>query len=200
MKPMKPIKPEVQSPRSKVRSPQIKAAGSLAATLVFGLGLWTSDFELRATDVPLTPVDNLARRADDIVHGRVTTLEASRDDTGRPFTRVELDVLATWKGMATNRFSLVQASSALGPRPVKVLGEPEFRLGEEVIVFTVRNPRGESVTLDLARGKFGVTTNQATGVVEAANTGLKQATGYSLPGRAPVPLKELGRQVREAAQ
>jgi hypothetical protein len=194
------MKSKVQSPRSKVRSPQLKAGGALTATLLFGFGLWTSDFELRATDVPLTPVDNLARRADDVVHGRVASLEASRDDTGRPFTRVELDVLATWKGMATNRFSLVQASSALGPRPVKVLGEPEFRLGEEVIVFTVRNPRGESVTLDLARGKFGVTTNQVTGVVEAANTGLKQATGYSLPGRAPVPLKELGRQVREATK
>lgn len=150
-----------------------------------------------ATDVPLTPVDELARRADVVVRGRVVSLEATRDAEKRPFTRIEFDVLAVWKGPATNRLAVVQASSPLGPRPVQVPGEPQFRLGEDVVVFAVRNPRGELVTLDLARGKFSVRTNAVSGAVEAANDGARSAAGYGLPGRVPVPLERLTQQVKD---
>lgn len=148
------------------------------------------------------PVADLARRADAVVHGRVASFEASRDAEGRVFTRVELEAAEVWKGAATNRFSLVLGSGVLGERWVKVVGEPEFRLGEEVVVFTVRNPHGDAVTLDLAQGKFSVretkdgrklTSNGALG-------GTENAAGYRLPTLMPLPLAELKRRVGEAGR
>lgn len=165
---------------------------------VFGHWLLVLGSAVSASDVPLTPVEELARRAGDVVRGRVVSLEATRDEKGRPFTRVELDVAECWKGAATNQLTVVLASSSLGPRWVKVVGEPEFRLGEEVVVFAMRNPRGEAVTLDLARGRFVVTTNAVTGRLEAANQPVKG--GSAMPGRVPLPLAELKRRVQEALE
>lgn len=150
-----------------------------------------------ASDVPLTSIEELARRADIVVHGRVESLEARRDDSGRAFTRMELEVAETWKGAVTNRLTVVQGSAVLGARQVRVLGEPEFRLGEQVVLFGVFNPRGEAVTLDLARGKFSVTTNAVTQAVTAVSDGARVAGGVALPGQAPVELAELERRIRE---
>ena len=149
-------------------------------------------------DVPVpTPVEELARRADAVVHGRVASLEASRDVEGRVFTRVELDSPEFSKGPATNHFSLVMGSGVLGRRWTKVVGEPEFRLGEEVVVFTVRNPHGDAVTLDLAQGKF--TVHEATDGRKLLSNGVfggpAEATGYRLPTQVPLPLEELKRRV-----
>ena len=150
-----------------------------------------------ASDLPLTSIEELAKRADLVVHGRVESLEARRDDSGRPFTRVELDVTETWKGAVTNRLVVVQGSAVLGGRQVRVLGEPEFRLGEQVVLFGVFNPRGEAVTLDLARGKFSVSTNATTQAISAMSDGARVAGGVALPGQAPVALAELERRIRE---
>lgn len=151
-----------------------------------------------ATDVPMTSIEELARRADVVVHGRVESLEARRDESGRAFTRVELGVAETWKGVATNRLMVVQGSAVLGDRQVRVLGEPKFRLGEQVVVFGVFNPQGEAVTLDLARGKFSVTTNATSRAVVARSDGARAAGGVAFPGQAPVELAELRRRSMEA--
>jgi hypothetical protein len=149
-------------------------------------------------DVPApVPVEDLARRADTVVHGRVASLEASQDAEGRVFTRVELEAAEIWKGPATNRFSLVLGSGVLGRRWTKVVGEPEFRLGEEVVVFTVRNPQGDAVTLDLARGKFAVqVTGDGRKLLSNGVFGRPvEAAGYRLPTQVPLPLEELKRRV-----
>ncbi len=153
-----------------------------------------------ATDIPLTPVSELARRADLVVRGTVVSLEARRDPGGHLRTEVGLEVAESWKGMATNRLTVVQGSAVLGERQVKVVGEPEFRLGEQLVLFAVFNPLGEAVTLDLARGKFAVKTNPVTQRVVATSDGARVQGGVALPGQAPVEVSELRRQVREATQ
>lgn len=153
---------------------------------------------LRATDIPLTSIEELARRAEVVVRGSVTSMEAMRDGEGRPYTRLELAVTETWKGSATNRLWVVQGSAVLGQRQIRVLGEPEFRLGEEAVVFAVFNPAGEAVTLDLARGKFSVKTNAANGRLTAVSDGAKVAGGVALPGQAPVALDELKQRVKDS--
>lgn len=155
---------------------------------------------LRATDIPLTPIEELARRAEVVVRGSVASIEALRDGEGRPFTRLELTVAETWKGPSTNRLTVVQGSAVLGQRQVRVLGEPEFRLGEDAVVFAVFNPAGEAVTLDLARGKFTVRTNATTGQLTALSDGAKVSGGVALPGQAPVSLAELRERVKGGRQ
>lgn len=167
-------------------------AGAMALGLV--------GYAAQAADIPLTPVEELARRADVVVRGTVTSLEARQDAGGAPRTEIELTVGETWKGALTNRLTVVQGSSVLGRRQVRVLGEPEFRLGEELVLFAVLNPRGEAVTLDLARGKFTLKTNPVSNAVEAASDGARVRGGVALPGQAPVEIGELHRRVREAAR
>jgi hypothetical protein len=174
------------SPNTHFRPASTRALG-LAASLLTSLG----------SEIPLTPIEELARRAEIVARGRVASLEARRDDTGRAFTRVELDVMETWKGPETNRLVVVQGSAVLGSRQVRVLGEPVFRLGEAVVLFGVFNPRGEAVTLDLARGKFSVTTNTRSLALVATSDGARVAGGVALPGQAPVELTELKRRVQE---
>jgi hypothetical protein len=166
----------------------------LIALLAFGFA------SLRATDIPLTSIEELARRADVVVRGSVASIEAMRDGEGRPYTRLELTVSETWKGPSTNRLTVVQGGSVLGRRQVRVLGEPEFRLGEDAVVFAVFNPDGEAVTLDLARGKFSVRTNAATGRITAMSDGAKVSGGAALPGQTPVALDELRQRVKGGRQ
>ena len=147
------------------------------------------------------PVEDLAKRADAIVHGKVASLECARDGAGHMFTRVELDVSSVWKGAATNRFALVLAGGVLGDRKVSVVGQPEYRLGEEVVVFTARNPQGEAVTLDLAQGKFTVENNPEAGLKRVSNGvlgGPAAKAGYRLPTQVPLGLAELRRRVEAA--
>ena len=145
------------------------------------------------------PIEDLARRADMVVHGRVASLEVNADAGGHIFTRVELGEAEIWKGLATNHFSLVLAGGVLGGRWTKVVGGPEFRLGEEVVVFTLRNPDGNAVTLDIGQGKFGVRAAKdgqklvSNGVLGDAGV----TTGYRLPTQVPLSLEELKRRVEE---
>lgn len=147
------------------------------------------------------PVEDLAKRADTVVHGKVDALGCTRDPAGRIFTRVELDVAEVWKGKPAGRFTLVLAGGILGARKVAVLGGPEYRLGEEVVVFTARNQSGEPVTLDLAQGKFTVETAKASGAKHVANGvlgGPADKSGYRLPTQVPLELSELRRRVEAA--
>jgi hypothetical protein len=169
---------------------------SFAQAVALALGL--AGQVARATDIPLTSVEDLSRRADVVVHGTVVSLEAKQDDGGQPRTEIALSVNETWKGAPTNRLMVVQGSSVLGRRQVRVLGEPEFRLGQELVLFAVFNPRGEAVTLDLARGKFTLKTNAVSKALEATSDGARVSGGVALPGQAPMELGELHRRVREA--
>lgn len=162
------------------------------------VGLLATPWARAGAPVPV-PVEELARRADWVVHGRVASLEASRDASGRIFTRVELEQAEIWKSLVTNRFSLILGTGVLGDRWTKVVGGPEYRLGEEVVVFAVCNPNGDAVTLDLAQGKFTVrevkdgsklVSNGVLGDVGITN-------GYRLPTQVPLSLEALKRRVEE---
>ena len=148
------MKSEIRSLRSKVGNKVPVALAVLLASALAGR-------IAAAIGVPV-PVEDLAKRADAVVHGKVDALECTRDPAGRIFTRVELDVAEVWKGKPAGRFTLVLAGGVLGARKVAVVGGPEYRLGEEVVVFTACNESGEPVTLDLAQGKFTVETAQAS--------------------------------------
>jgi len=145
-------------------------------------------------------VEELARRAETVVHGRVESVETLLTPAGRRLTRVEVTPVEIWKGSATNRLGVVLASGVLGEHWVKVVGEPEYRPGEEVVVFAVVNEFGEAVTLNLSQGKFAVT---AAGPEKFVSNGLLGGSPSGQSGARPrhllpLRLESLRDRVREA--
>lgn len=187
------MKSKIQGPRSKVGEASRVALAVLLSSALAG--------RIAADIGAPVPVEDLAKRADTVVHGKVAALECTRDPAGRIFTRVELDVAEVWKGKPARGFTLVLAGGVLGARKVAVVGGPEYRLGEEVVVFTMRNASGEPVTLDLAQGKFTVEAAPASGAKHVANGvlgGPAEKSGYRLPTQVPLELSELRRRVEAA--
>jgi hypothetical protein len=108
--------------------------------------------------VPLS-IEQLTTKAQLVLQGSVTSKTVQRDTEGRIYTRIELQVADTWKGLSKGKtFTLVQSGGALGEEVATVDGQGQFSIGEEVVVFLVLNQRGEGVVIGLAQGKFNVRT------------------------------------------
>ena len=159
-------------------------------TLVFGLNLLLLGFvRVEATQIPAFSLKAIADRADRVVHGHVESVETIKGGDGRLRTRVEVVVEETWKGVSEPRAQVVQGSGVLGERWVRVVGEPEFRPGEEVVLFLVKTPTGEWVVAPLAQGKFSVTRNK---------DGVRVGNGVlGSVGTAPLGLPALRDQIRD---
>src|SRR5690242_3530988 len=111
---------------------------------------------LRATHFAPLSVEELSSASDVIVQGIVQSKTCARDDAGRLFTKIELAVSETWKGTASARFAIIQSGGILGEEGAMIPGQADYEIGEEVVAFLVLNPRGQSITLGLAHGKFHV--------------------------------------------
>ena len=167
------------------------------------LGLLFGVVTVQATQGRVVPIEDLVRRADAVVHARVESVETRLGASGRQETRVELVSVEVWKGLATNRVGLVLGSGVLGERWVRVVGEPEYRPGEEVVVFAVNNERGEAVTLELAQGKFVVTRipGKPDGWVSNGVYGAPPeatATGVRPPHQRLISVQQLRERVQES--
>ncbi len=158
--------------------------------------------ELGAAQMRPVSIEDLARRAERVVHARVEAVEMTRDDGDRMVTRVELRVEGTWKGEATGAVTVVQAGGTVGTRRVVVTGEARYVPGEEVVVFLVANPRGEWLTLDLAQGKFTVTrpAPDAAWVANPFHGGDPAPGGFRPASRLPMTLETLRARVTEGAR
>ena len=186
--------------------------------LVGGLvlaGLGRGGFEAGATRwTPLT-IEQLAARAEWIVRGKVTAIEVARDADGRLFTRIEGTVQESWKGSGKpapeGRCTWVAGGGTLGTRIEGAEVQAQYRVGESLVVFLVRNPAGEWVTVGLSQGRFEIHSDgagaswvrnpfwgeEAGSVPGAERTG---APTVRLPSRRPLSLDELRRRIREATE
>ena len=144
--------------------PPQKGVGVVSRVAVTGVAVVLSILlgfsSLEATQMPSFSLRSITERAGRVVHGRVESIETVKGGDGRLRTRVEVAVDDTWKGPAEPRVTVVQASGVLGERWVRVVGEPEFRPGEEVVLFLVRTPAGDWVVAPLSQGKFSVTRDK----------------------------------------
>jgi hypothetical protein len=174
--------------------------------LVFGLSVALNAFSV----VPIS-IEALAREADLVVHGTVLSKTCQQDPVGRIYTRVELAVSDVWKGAISGTpLIIVHGGGVLGERQTMVSGQVNYDVGEEVVVFLVRNQRSEGVTLSLMQGKFHVWAEREGGVRFAANPfhGLPEAgarsVGQSENGpmakAAALKLADLKQRVQEAAR
>ena len=122
-----------------------------------------------ASQVPLS-IETLAAKADAVVHGTVVRMSCQRDDGGRIFTTVHLQIIEQMNGRQRGgTLVIVQGGGVLGRRIARSPIQPRFRVGAEVIVFVVFNSRGEAVTLGLNQGKFDVVKPVETGLTTVRN-------------------------------
>ena len=128
------------------------------------MGLGLAGSLLAYQFVPLS-IDELAQQAQLVVQGRVLKKSCHQDPQGRIYTQVELQVAEVWRGqVASDTLLIVHSGGTVGRKTVRISGQVEYLLNEEVVAFLVRNQRGEAVTLGLAQGKFHVWSDPATGV------------------------------------
>ncbi|GDY23232.1 hypothetical protein LBMAG56_45790 [Verrucomicrobiota bacterium] len=146
------------------------------AFVLWGVWCVSSGF---ATQFLPVPIEELARTADVVLRGEVVSRSCERDPRGRLTTRIELAVSEVWKGAPTTHFTVVQAGGTLGEQRQTVIGQAEYRIGEEVVAFLALNRSGEGVTLGLAHGKFSL--------VRSRNSGELLAQSAFLGHVAPAP-------------
>ena len=159
-----------------------------------------------ASQVPLS-IETLAAKADVVVHGKVVRMSCQRDDEGRIFTKVHLQIIEQVKGQQRGgTLVVVQGGGVLGRRIARSPIQPRYRVGAEVIVFVVFNSRGEAVTLGLNQGKFDVVRASEIGLATVRNPfhGLakrddpRAVVKRALGQAKSLTLAELKRQVRRA--
>ena len=151
-----------------------------------------------ASQVPLS-IETLAAKADAVVHGTVVRMSCQRDDGGRIFTKVHLQIIEQMNGRQRGAtLVIVQGGGVLGRRIARSPIQPTYRVGAEVIVFVVFNSRGEAVTLGLNQGKFDVARQPETSLAHGAESvpRLGQAGRPARGGEArawPVKAADIGR-------
>lgn len=130
----------------------ISAALLLAATVCFGVVMR-----------PLS-VEELSSKADFVIQGIVTNKVCLKDEAGRIYTRVEVQVSETIKGKNVgDTISVVHGGGTVGDQTTEVSGQVEYEIGKEVVAFITVNPKGMAVTIGLCQGKFSVWRDANTG-------------------------------------
>ncbi len=161
-----------------------------------------------ASQVPLS-ITSMAAKADAVVHGKVVRMTCQRDDDGRIFTKVHLQILEQVKGRQRGgTLVVVQGGGVLGRRIARSPLQPTYRVGGEVVVFVMVNSRGEAVTLGMNQGKFDVAKQPESGLATVRNPfhGLakrddpRAVVKRALGQAKPLTLAELKRHVRRGAK
>ena len=159
-----------------------------------------------ASQVPLS-IETLAAKADAVVHGKVVRMSCQRDDDGRIFTKVHLQIIEQVKGQQRGgTLVVVQGGGVLGRRIARSPIQAKYKVGTEVVVFAVFNSRGEAVTLGLNQGKFDVVMQPEIGLATVRNPfhGLakrddpRAVVKRALGQAKSLTLAELMRRVRRA--
>ncbi|MFW6051315.1 MAG: hypothetical protein ACODAU_09085 [Myxococcota bacterium] len=132
----------------------LHAPGALAAVILLGAVVMPA----RATVMVEVPIEEMARQADGIVHGRVTrtgTRMVVRDGSLDPHTLVWIRV-DRWLAGSGGGEVVVRELGGVGE--VTALGRdgaPRYEAGEEVVAFLEPHAGGMR-TLAMAQGKFTV--------------------------------------------
>jgi hypothetical protein len=120
--------------------------------------------EFLATSAQKLSLEQLVRQADLIVKARVQEISAQQPpDPSTLATVVALDVEEQWKGPKTSQVTLKQPGGSAGEITQRVMGLPEFSVGEEVILFLKKQPDGRYATVGGKQGKFTIKTDPRSG-------------------------------------
>jgi len=115
-----------------------------------------------ATTVQRLTLDDMVKKAQTIVHGRVRSSVAHWSADGRLIvTTYTLDVKETIKGRTGRSIDLTVVGGKVGNQGLFVSGMPSFDTGEEAVVF-IENSGNYSTVVGLSQGKFAVRNDEVS--------------------------------------
>jgi hypothetical protein len=150
---------------------------------------------LRAT--VLLPIEfrELVTVATTIVHGHVADVRAEWVDGRRSIeTFVTIDADDYFKGGPGETVLVRVPGGQMGRYRTVFVGAPEFRRGEEVVLFLRGNPARGAVIVGLSQGAFRVAPDRAgrrvvtTPVLVGASVDQREAIVRGDPARRPLPV------------
>jgi hypothetical protein len=136
----------------------------LTSFIIF-LCLVGSAQSISATTAIVPPDDDLIIGARVIVKGKVLSIESSFDaQQDRIFTYIKLKVQEVLKGQITERKIVIkELGGQVGDRLNVVYGNPEFALGEQVLLYLDTWRDGSLRTYQMFLGKFSIIRDEKTG-------------------------------------
>jgi hypothetical protein len=147
----------------------------------------------RATTVVPPEFPTLVNDSDYIIRAvtrNVTTLKQAGAHGGRIFTRVELDIVEVIAGTPPANVVLEFLGGRLGDEQLKIEGMPEFKVGDEDILFVSGNGRTFCPLYAMMHGRYPVETDAATGrkfVARADHLPLQSTAEISTPMAEGLP-------------
>jgi CO dehydrogenase/acetyl-CoA synthase epsilon subunit len=140
-----------------------------------------------ATSIVIPSDDELIIGARAIVRGNVTAVSSGYDDAHKSiFTYITLRVQEVFKGqITTNEIVIKEPGGVTGTRGSIIFGTPEFKVGEDVLLYLDTWPDGSLRVHQWFLGKFNVNTNRANGkltIARDASTGNITVIGRSQAG------------------
>jgi Peptidase family C25/Putative Ig domain/Ig-like domain from next to BRCA1 gene/Matrixin len=134
-------------------------------SFVIFLCLLGSAQSISATTAIVPPDDDLIIGARVIVKGKVLSIQSSLDpQDNRIFTYIKLKGQEVLKGQLTERKIVIkELGGQTGDRLSVVYGNPEFAVGEQVLVYLDTWRDGSLRTYQMFLGKFSIIRDQRTG-------------------------------------
>ncbi len=155
----------------------------------------------RGTTVVPPEFTELVNGSDYIVHAvvkQVSSEKRARGNGVKIVTLVELEVIEVVAGTPPEKVTLELLGGKVGDEELRVVGMPQFAVGDEDILFVSKNGRAVAPLYAMGHGRYGVERDGASG-----RTWVKRADGVPLQDTAQVslPLAKggTGELVRRAA-
>jgi subtilase family serine protease len=145
--------------------------------------------------IPLAD-DDLIAGADVIVLGRVTAIESHRDPSDQIETYVTVSVDEVLKGLLPGATVTVrELGGQVGDRIAWVFANPQFAVGERMVLFMNQRPDGTLRTHHYFLGKFAIVTDPASGDLMAVRGRPRNVTVISppVPTAATLPTADAAR-------
>jgi hypothetical protein len=158
---------------------------------------------VNATSLARMSVGQMAHAAAVIVRARCLTNEVRREE-GEIWTFTAFQIEETWKGEAPARITVRLLGGRLGEITSHVSGVPQFRAGEDVVLFLERAPRGNYSVVSWEQGTFRIhggsrpsefTVTQDTAAMPVFDPATRQ---FEVAGIRRMPLSDFRAQVKKA--
>ena len=133
---------------------------ALLALLAFSLVAGSA-----SASVVIPPADDdLIVHADAVIIGRVTDIESHDDQQGKLSTYITIAIREVLKGsLAQSSLTIRELGGEVGGVVAWVSANPEFSVGERVLLFLDQRADGSLRVLHFYLGKFSIITDPATG-------------------------------------
>lgn len=141
------------------RSPRaVLGALSVALSVVASVALFQQ--HAAATVMVEVPLERMVREADAIVVGRVervgVRLVMLPGGGAEPHTITTIRAVEWIKGDGGERVRLDEIGGVMEQGGMRIEGTPEYRVGDEVVVFLRRTPEGAMRTYAMVQGQFHI--------------------------------------------